>query len=115
MYGVSSRDSIDEWILFIAEGLCTQAISTARAMGSLLEYKRKLNGMADDMKDSKVIEMLFRNPYINVKDVTERLDVTPPTASKILNRMVSKGILREVTDRKRNRLYCVGGILELLR
>ena len=112
---VSSRDAIDEWLLFMAEGLRTQAMATARTVEELLNYKKELNSMAEDIKATMVIDMLFRNPYITSKDVVDGLGISPPTAIKILKRMESVGILREVTGRERGRVYCADGIIEILR
>lgn len=115
LYMVSSRNAIDEWLLFMAEGLRTQAMATARTVEELLNYKKELNSMAEDIKDTMVIDMLFRNPYITSKDVVDGLGISPPTAIKILKRMESVGILREVTGRERGRVYCADGIIEILR
>lgn len=43
------------------------------------------------------------------------LDISPPTANKILERMEFVGIQREVTGRERGRVYCADGIIEILR
>lgn len=115
LYGVSSRDAIDDWLLFLAEGLRVQAISAARAVEGLIGYRNRLNGMAEDLRESKVVGMLFVNPYITSRDIVEVTGMSAPTANKILKRFESVGILREVTGRERNRLYCADAILEILR
>lgn len=115
LYGVSSRDAIDDWLLFLAEGLRVQAISAARAVEELIGYRNRLNGMAEDLRESKVVGMLFVNPYITSRDIVETAGMSAPTANKILKRFESVGILREVTGRGRNRLYCADDILDILR
>lgn len=111
----TSRDAIDDWLLFLAEGLRVQAISAARAVEGLIGYRNRLNGMAEDLRESKVVGMLFVNPYITSRDIVETTGMSAPTANKILKRFESVGILREVTGRERNRLYCADAILEILR
>lgn len=115
LYGVSSRDAIDDWLLFLAEGLRVQAISAARAVEELIGYRDRLNGMAEDLRESKVVGMLFVNPYITSRDIVETTGMSAPTANRILKRFESIGVLREVTGRERNRLYCADNILEILR
>lgn len=61
MYMVSSRDAINEWLLFMAECLRTQAMAPARTIEELLNHRKKLNSMAEDLGDTMVIDMLFRN------------------------------------------------------
>ena len=115
MYRVSSRDSIDEWLTFFSEGLCIQARSAAKTVEALIRYRKRLTDAAEDLKETKVVEMLFRNPYITSRNIVEELDISVPTANKILDRFQSEGILREVTGKGRNRLYCAEGIIDILR
>lgn len=115
MYRVSSRDSIDEWLTFFSEGLCIQARSVAKTVEALIRYRKRLTDAAEDLKETKVVEMLFRNPYITSRNIVEELDISVPTANKILDRFQSEGILREVTGKRRNRLYCAEGIIDILR
>ncbi|WP_400233851.1 Fic family protein [Methanomethylophilus alvi] len=115
MYRVSSRDSIDEWLMFFSEGLCIQARSAAKTVEALIRYRKRLTDAAEDLKETKVVEMLFRNPYITSRNIVEELDISVPTANKILDRFQSEGILREVTGKRRNRLYCAEGIIDILR
>ena len=115
MYRVSSRDSIDEWLTFFSEGLCIQARSAAKTVEALIRYRKRLTDAAEDLKETRVVEMLFRNPYITSRNIVEELDISVPTANKILDRFQSEGILREVTGKRRNRLYCAEGIIDILR
>lgn len=115
MYRVSSRDSIDEWLTFFSEGLCVQARSAAKTVEALIRYRKRLTDAAEDLKETKVVEMLFRNPYITSRNIVEELDISVPTANKILDIFQSEGILREVTGKRRNRLYCAEGIIDILR
>ena len=115
MYRVSSRDSIDEWLTFFSEGLCIQARSAAKTVEALIRYRKRLTDAAEDLKETKGVEMLFRNPYITSRNIVEELDISVPTANKILDRFQSEGILREVTGKRRNRLYCAEEIIDILR
>ena len=115
MYRVSSRDSIDEWLTFFSECLCIQARSAANTVEALIRYRKRQTDAAEDLKETKVVEMLFRNPYVTSRNIVEELDISVPTANKILDRFQSEGILREVTGKRRNRLYCAEGIIDILR
>lgn len=115
MYRVSSEDALDEWVKFISDGLLNQSKSTASTVDSLIRYRDRLRSEATDINDMHTIDILFRNPYININDLADRLGISTPTAGKILARLESKGIVREVTGKKRNRLYLADGIMEILR
>jgi Fic family protein len=49
---------------------------------------------------------LFLNPYVTATRLAERLGVSFPTVQAAIDRLVETGILREVTGRQRNRIYC---------
>ena len=115
MFRVSSEDALDEWLGFLCDGLREQSKSTAMTVDSLIRYRDRLRDSAGDINESRVIDMLFRNPYVCSNDIVERLEVSMPTANKIIGRLESAGVLREVTGKKRNRLYLADGIMELLR
>lgn len=114
LYKVSTSDAIDDWVRFFVNGLNIQARSTAATVEALLRYKDRMIASAGNITEAHVIEMLFRNPYITSTDVVDTLGISSPTANKVLDAMVSSGILSEVTGRKRNRLYRADGIMEIL-
>ena len=115
MYRVSTEDALDDWLGFMSDGLRDQSRSTAATVDSLIRYRDRLRGEAQDINESRTIDMLFRNPYVCSGDLVSELGVSLPTANKVLKRLESGGILREVTGRKRSRLYLADGIMELLR
>ena len=115
MYRVSAEDALDEWLGFISEALRLQSESTAAVVGELIRYRDSLRSAASDINESRTVDMLFRNPYVNSRDLVESLGVSLPTANKVLSALESKGVLREVTGRRRNRLYLADGIMEILR
>ena len=115
MYRVSTEDALDDWLGFMSDGLRDQSRSTAATVDSLIRYRDRLRAEAQDINESRTIDMLFRNPYVCSGDLVSKLGVSLPTANKVLRRLESGGILREATGRKRNRLYLADGIMELLR
>ncbi|MBP5735353.1 MAG: hypothetical protein J6W53_06025, partial [Candidatus Methanomethylophilaceae archaeon] len=68
----------------------------------------------DSNLKTKVIGLLFTNPYIRIQDVVSGCGVSNPTASKAIYELVADGVLREVSGRKRNLLFVADGVLEIL-
>ena len=60
----------------------------------------------------KIIDLMFRNPYIRSVDVVEALGVTPPMANASLSALTQADTLMEITNRGRNRHYVADGVLE---
>lgn len=115
MYRVSAEDALDQWLGFFSDALLRQSKSTAATVDSLIRYRETLRNGAADINESRTVDMLFRNPYISSANLVEELDVSQPTALKVLRRLASEGVLREVSGRKRNLLFRADGVMEILR
>ncbi|HEX2099998.1 MAG TPA: helix-turn-helix domain-containing protein, partial [Candidatus Synoicihabitans sp.] len=57
---------------------------------------------------------MLTNPYITIATVTKVLEVTTPTATRLVRELESKGILRETTGRSWGRIYVASGVLAAL-
>jgi Fic family protein len=57
---------------------------------------------------------LLTNPYITIATVAIVLDVTTPTATRMVRELESKGVLRETTGRSWGRIYVTPGVLAAL-
>ena len=115
MYRVSAEDALDGWLGFFSDALLQQSKSTAATVDSLIRYREMLRNGAADINESRTVDMLFRNPYVSSADLVEELGVSNPTALKVLRRLESEGVLREVSGRKRNLLFRADGVMEILR
>jgi len=60
------------------------------------------------------LDMLFFNPFVSLPGISEYLKITWPTAKASVERLVKLGILKEVSGRKRNRIYCARELLDIL-
>ena len=52
-----------------------------------------------------LMQQLYQRPVINVKGVTELLDLLHNTASALVRDFVAHGVLYELTEKQRNRVY----------
>jgi Fic family protein len=62
----------------------------------------------------KLFELLPEHPVVTMPLVTRLLSTSKPTAGKAIEVLIKAGILAEVGERKRDRLYRYGGYLRLL-
>ena len=63
---------------------------------------------------ARLVELVFVRPVISIANVEDWLGVTQPAASRLVQQMVDRGILEEVTGRQRNRRFAALEILEIL-
>jgi Fic family protein len=62
----------------------------------------------------RLLDELFKTPFIQVNQVKEKLCVSPTTAKYIVDDLVEIEILQELTHNKRNRLFAFQPYLSLL-
>ena len=114
LFGVSSEDRFGEWVEFFIGAIRMQTEYSLRMIRSLGAYRKQLESNCASVKEIQLIGMLFVNPYLKVKDVASKCSVSLPTAAKMVSKLVDSGVLRETTDRRRNRLYVADGVLDIL-
>jgi Fic family protein len=97
------------WLKFFFHGIevvSNQAIRNAEIILDLRERHHAL--VAETVNTLGAVQMLdylFENPVINVQRVSEHLDCTFATASKLVDQFEQLELLRETTGQKRNRQY----------
>ncbi|MBL0923744.1 MAG: Fic family protein [Sphingomonadaceae bacterium] len=108
---IRDKGAWEEWLTFFLTAVAVvsnEATDTARAIVSMRERHRELviekcgraagNGL-------KLLEHLYRQPILQVGDVSSFLAVSYPAANEIVNRMVELEILSEITGNARNRVF----------
>ena len=61
----------------------------------------------------RILVALYQRPIMSVADVMLLLDVTHPTAAKMVSLLEDLGILKEMTGQQRNRMYVFESYLNL--
>lgn len=107
------------WLRFFLDGVCEIAVDatrTARGLYSRVNEDRKvlLSTRGATLTALQLFELLPEHPVISMPLVTRLLSTTKPTAGKAIDVLVSAGILAEVGERKRDRLYRYQKYLRLL-
>lgn len=115
---VSQLGTWTNWLTYFARGVASEAmdaVDRARRLKDLqVDYVERIRTARTSALVTKLIEDLIGHPIVNVASVAKTLGVTPHTAQNHIDRLVQAGILREVTGRKRNRLFVADGIIKAL-
>lgn len=99
----------EAWLRFFLRGVtetATEATNTARKIFEMREEHRALllsEGLSQH--GLPILSTLFDLPMINVNRASELLDVTFPTANRVIGEMERLGILREISGRRRSRVF----------
>jgi cell filamentation protein, protein adenylyltransferase len=109
LMAVRLRGDWEGWIRFFLGGVLQtagEATETAERLFELREAHRSAiieqnlgqNGL-------KLLAHLFQRPLVNVNRVASLIGSTFPTASRLVSNFESMGLLREITGRKRSRMF----------
>lgn len=100
----------EAWIEFFLDGVAEtseQGVPTARRLLQLFdEDHRKIANLGRAATSAlRVHGELQQAPLLAVPIAAKKLGISQPTIQKSLNHLVRLGIVREITGRRRNRLY----------
>jgi Fic family protein len=109
----------EAWLDFFAEAVitvATQAVETAQKLLKLsADDKLKISGLGRAAASTlQVHRIMMEHPVATVKWLVEKTGITSATVNKALGHLEQLGIVREITDKKRNRLFSYVGYIEIL-
>ncbi len=109
----------EAWIAFFLEGVretAESAVTTARQLVEMFASDRATIEQGNNRVNStlRVHEALKDRMILSISEASERTGVAFPTASKAIEQMVKLGIVREITGRRRNRLFAYDRYLAIL-
>ena len=93
---------------------CEDALSRAERINVLLEdWKSKVSGMTPKAA-YQLVQSLAANPYVTPRGVEKELQVSFNTANKAIKVLENEGILTQLGDAKRDRIYRAETVLVIL-
>lgn len=110
----------ESWLEFFLKGIWTvseEAFSTVRKIVTMREEHRNsiLKQMRSPANGLLLLEHLFKTPLVNVEDAKGLLHITYPAANSLIEDFIFYGLLKEMTGKKRYRLFLYEPYLALLR
>ena len=114
---VSARGAWNEWLEYFLQGVARMsedALSRAtRINGLLVEWHGKL---ADHSTNTpiRVLGLLAANPFVIITGAANQLNLAFTTVRRAIDRLESSGIVRQVSDAKRDRVCCAQELLDIL-
>jgi Fic family protein len=107
------------WLAFFAEAVretASSAVMTARRIVELFEQDRvKVGGLGRIAGSAlRVHQQLQRRPLATVSGLVEQTGLSTPTVGKVLDALTRAGIVREITGRRRWRVFAYDRYLALL-
>ncbi len=115
---VRTEGAWEQWLEFFLEGVvevADSATTTTKRIVQMIERDRqKLHDIGRSPTALRIHDFVVRYVLMSIPRTAKALDLSEPTVSNGVRRLEDAGILREVTGRKRGRLYVYDEYLALL-
>ncbi len=116
---VRSEGDWEGWLMFFAAGVVEvagNAVATAKRLADLIQRDReRVRGVGRGAPTAlQVHEALQREPVTTIPRLVARTRLSVPGATAALERLVALDLVREVTGRRRNRVYSYDSYVSLL-
>ena len=116
---VRTKGGWEGWSAFFLKCVreaANDGVNAARRLFTLLGDGRRavVDHPATTITTVRLFELLPEHPMITLPSAMKLLDTTKPTAQKAIDALCKAGILREITGRRRDRVYAYQAYLDVI-
>lgn len=122
LMAVRQGSHLDQWLVFFMHGVVETARASAKAFKDILSLKARIEAevlprFSARRQDNAqlVMKNLYARPIVDVRQVKDWIGNTTNTASSLINDLVQHGVLTEITQQRRNRLFMFHDYVALFR
>jgi len=117
---VREKNDLTQWLKFFLVGIIQTAESGIETFDKTLQLQKSTDEMIQTLGSrasnaNKIINRLYERPLINAEKVSNIVDVSMPTAYKLIADLEKFGILKETSGGQRGRTYLFEKYLDLFR
>jgi Fic family protein len=114
---VRERGDWTGWLHYFLNGVARQsedALSRAERINSLLTgWREGLSGSSAQCARD-LVNLLGGNPFITARGAEEKLNVAYNTVVRAIGQLEAAGIVKEISEAKRHRVWCAKSLLDIL-
>lgn len=117
---VKKTDNMTQWLKFFLNGVVETAKSSIKTFDRIIKLKNDVGNKFSKIgkkavNGQRLIELLYSEPKVNAKTVSEKLNISVVSANGLLSTFVEIGILEEKTGFNRNRYYVFEEYVKIFR
>ena len=109
---VRKGNNIKPWLVFFLFGVRETAENSIQVFKDIVALRRRLDkevlpcfSTRRQQNAQSLMQALYQTPVIRINTVTELLGIPHNTATALVRDFVAHGVLYEMTEKKRNRVY----------
>lgn len=116
MRAVSEEGAWTGWFQFFIEGLRSQAETSYDRTWELRELEREYHEeYTGTTATARFARSILQNPYFTPTSLAEYLDVSRPTAYRVIEDLEADGIIEEVTGKEQGKQYKAVDVFGILQ
>lgn len=117
---VRTEGKWEEWLEFFLEGVQITAEEAVNSATKILKVfaddRRKIEDLGRTAATAlRIHELLQKKPIVSVPMVSTELNLSAPTARNSIDKLKEIGLVKEITGKKRDRLFSYQSYLEILQ
>ncbi len=113
------NNDLEQWIKFFLEAVAQSCKNATQCLQDIMllrqkcegEYMQKIGKRAANARI--LLDTLYSNPIVNAQDVANTLQISLVSAYNLIEAMEENGILKQLNNYKRNKLYCFDEYMRL--
>lgn len=118
LLAVSQQGDWGSWVTFFLDGVADQSEDAINRTKQLLDLWQRYRDMFQSARSAaillRLVDNLFEIPVITISRAAKYAGVTPVSATRSIEKLLEAGIIKEVTGKKRNKVYVASDILDII-
>ncbi|RUT78014.1 Fic family protein [Ancylomarina longa] len=115
---VREKDDITQWFKFFLVGLIETTQNGIETFDKILKLKSGVDSKIQTLGNRsanafKLMNYLYKKPLVNAFKVSEITETSDATGYSLIKSLVELGILKEITGRKRKKIYAFSDYIDL--
>jgi Fic family protein len=106
------------WVEFFLHAVAHQANDALACAHRILKLKQSYRDRVQRQSSSgtvlRLLDSLFLNPYLTVTEAAKKMKVSYNSAQSGLERLARLKVVKEITGKKRNRIFCAQELLHVI-
>lgn len=116
---VRTEGDWEGWVAFFVEAIqetAQEAVSTAHRLAAMVREDREKAHNLGRVAGSalRVMDVLVQRPLLSIPAACKATGMSPHTVNKVVLALEERGLVKELTGQKRNRLFCYDRYLQVL-
>lgn len=114
LFDVSDKGSWQEWFVYFLNGVATQATDVLDRVKRINDVLSQWRSLHKSLVFYDIYDLLMENPFLMITTAATKLGISFKVAQRALIALEKSGIVTEITNKARGRVYCARQLLSII-